>query len=418
LDGHRRSRLSGVANVHVPFGIPVNIRPCCRFRFVANALISNLGYEFFKISHFLAVVIFMLTFFWHCDYTLTSWHYFIATAAVYVPCFVYPWLRTVLEYKCTQQAHIFVEDNGFTRITIPAKFHWTPGQHCFLRFTGFGVLQAISTHPFTICSSPPRSKDEPSELVFYIRHQNGFTAKLHQHALDHPDGVSVPVVIDGPYGGASSPRLRDADHLLVLAGGSGAGWCLPFIESFIQSAFTPGDEDQEHGAPAERRTAYRQSSRHTSLRVVLTTRDTSSRIWFERTVDALLAKYPPSTVSSSIRVQVFLTGQAADQADLTSKTPHQTQSKTSSDEKIIDPEKGLATAVPGSEFDRRPRLPAIVQEETAKAASAGESLNVYVCGPTTMQNDVRNAVASENLNILSGTRTGSVYLHSEHFEWA
>lgn len=33
----------------------------------------NLGYEFFKASHLFAVVIFMLTFFWHCDYTLTSW---------------------------------------------------------------------------------------------------------------------------------------------------------------------------------------------------------------------------------------------------------------------------------------------------------------------------------------------------------
>jgi hypothetical protein len=92
-------------------------------RIGTNAPISKLGYEFFKVSHFVAVVVFMVTFFWHCDYTLTSWHYFIATAAVYVPCFVYPWLRNVFEYKWTQQAHIFVEENGFTRITVPAKFH-------------------------------------------------------------------------------------------------------------------------------------------------------------------------------------------------------------------------------------------------------------------------------------------------------
>jgi predicted ferric reductase len=354
------------------------------------------------------------------QYTLTSWHYFIATAAVYIPCFVYPWLRTVFEYKWTQQAHIFVEDNGFTRITIPAKFHWTPGQHCFLRFTGFGVLQAISTHPFTICSSPPRSSNEQSELVFYIRHQGGFTAKLYQHALNHLEGVLVPVIIDGPYGGASSPRLRNADHLLVIAGGSGAGWCLPFIESFVRSALTPGDEEQGHDASTEKKTVCSRNSRQTSLRVVLATRDTSSRIWFERTVDALLARYPTSTMASSVRVQVYLTGEAADQADLSSKAPHQTQSQgsSSSDDKIVDPERGLATAVPGSEFEGRPQLPMIVQEQSTKATEAGESLSVYVCGPATMQNDVRNAVASENLKILSGARTGSVYLHSEHFEWA
>lgn len=38
-----------------------------------NLAHRNLGYEFFKITHFAAVVVFMVTFFWHCDYTLTSW---------------------------------------------------------------------------------------------------------------------------------------------------------------------------------------------------------------------------------------------------------------------------------------------------------------------------------------------------------
>src|ERR1700761_2927581 len=152
--------------------------------------------------------------------------YFIATAAVYVPCYVYPWLRTCFEYGIGQKAQIFVEDNGFTRITIPAKFDWRPGQHCFLRFTSFGLLQAISAHPFTICSSPSIQPNEQSELVFYIRHQRGFTAKLYQYSLENP-GASVPVLVDGPYGGINPQKYDDGDHLLVIAGGSGAGWCLP-----------------------------------------------------------------------------------------------------------------------------------------------------------------------------------------------
>jgi hypothetical protein len=40
---------------------------------VADLAPRNLGYEFFKATHLFAVVIFMVTFFWHCDYTLTSW---------------------------------------------------------------------------------------------------------------------------------------------------------------------------------------------------------------------------------------------------------------------------------------------------------------------------------------------------------
>jgi predicted ferric reductase len=74
--------------------------------------------------------------------------------------------------------------------------------------------------------------------------------------------------------------------------------------------------------------------------------------------------------------------------------------------------------VPSKEFEGRPKLPLIIQEEAAKVVEVGQSLSVFVCGPTTMQNDVRNAVAEENLNILKGSKAGGVYLHSEHFSWA
>jgi predicted ferric reductase len=70
------------------------------------------------------------------------------------------------------------------------------------------------------------------------------------------------------------------------------------------------------------------------------------------------------------------------------------------------------------EFEGRPKLPSIVIEEASKVREGEQSLSVFVCGPTTMQNDVRNAVAAENLNIVKGSRSGGVYLHSEHFSWA
>jgi hypothetical protein len=38
-----------------------------------DAARRNLGYEFFKVTHFFGVAVFVVTFFWHCDYTLTSW---------------------------------------------------------------------------------------------------------------------------------------------------------------------------------------------------------------------------------------------------------------------------------------------------------------------------------------------------------
>ncbi|MAD86624.1 MAG: hypothetical protein CL912_27020 [Deltaproteobacteria bacterium] len=411
---------------------------------LANSGIRSLGYEFFKIAHFACVIVFMITFFWHCDYTLTSWHYFVATAAIYVPCFVFPWLRTIFEYGFTQQARVSVEENGFTRVAIPAKFNWTPGQHCFLRFTGFGIMQSISSHPFTICSMPSSNEHEPSELVFYIRHQRGFTAKLHQYALNNAN-ASTPVQIDGPYGGISLPKLRNSERLLVIAGGSGAGWCLPFIESFFRiSRPSMVANDEEHGhihrtsdldektdaitdaKASSLNSSHKHSSIAGSLRIVLATRDTDSRLWFERSVASLFTRLSiPSALSSLAQIQVFVTGEAAKRLSMSGKPIENTNrpgSSTSDDN--ISPSLSNSHSHPlpadADEFVGRPGLVEIIREEAGKAAEAGQELSVYVCGPGTMQNDVRNAVAERNLGILRGG-VGSgrgVYLYSEHFSWA
>lgn len=339
-------------------------------------------------------------------------------------------MRTIFEYGFSQKAEISAEDNGFIRVAIPAKFHWKPGQHCFLRFTSFGFFDAVSAHPFTICSTPSLNSREPSELVFYIRHQRGFTEKLYQHAIQNPNS-SVPVMIDGPYGGINLQQYHDGDHLLVIAGGSGAGWALPLIERFVKYGTT--SEDAERGQicccdapddPPAYRVAGRERSGPASLRVVLATRDTSSRLWFERTVAAVLAKHAGTQAASDVHVQVYLTGEAAEKADLSlsagkelERSESSSASASSADQKR-DPEKGHAPVERSTEFEGRPRLPLIIRDEAARVAETGDSLSVYVCGPETMQNDVRNAVAAENLGILKGSRAGGVYLHTEHFSWA
>lgn len=272
------------------------------------------------------------------------------------------------------------------------------------------------------------SPSKHSELVFYIRHQRGFTGILHQHALHHSD-ILVPVLVDGPYGGIDLQAYNESDHLLVIAGGSGAGWLLPFIEQFLRYNLVSADE--AHGQVVhtdEKETTLVKDSRRRSksgplsLRVILATRDVSSRIWFLRTVNELLSKSSAIDLSSKIHVQVYLTGEAAQNVDSSQNVPeHMTRSKesTSSAENAINiSEEGNKATMPGKEFEGRPQLPLIIQEKAAKVAEAGESLGVFVCGPTTLQNDVRNAVAEENLKKIKGSKAGGVYLHSEHFSWA
>ncbi|KAJ4338618.1 FAD-binding domain [Ascochyta clinopodiicola] len=344
-------------------------------------------------------------------------HYFIATAAIYVPCCVYPWLRTAFEYGFTQKAHIHIEDNGFIRLTIPASnMRWRPGQHCFLRFTSFG-LQAFSSHPFTICSLPAIRPNEPSELVFYIRQSHGLTKKLFAHAQKQP-GAAVPVLVDGPYGGINLQRFNEADRLLVVAGGSGAGWILPMIELFCRQNHSEvdgkGEKDLEAGT---KETQSNRAQHRRSLKVVLATRDTDSRTWFVDTTAKLLAEHSSWQQSSSIDIEIHLTGEAEQNATHTNSTVIQRASSSSSDDIEVNPKNDHITAR-SNELRGRPNLPLIIHQEGVVAAEESRSLGVYVCGPTTMQHEVRNAVAKENFSILKGSRSGSVYLHSEHFSWA
>lgn len=316
-----------------------------------------------------------------------------------------------------------MEENGFVRITVPANFFWVPGQHCFLRFTSFGLLHALSAHPFTICSLPSETTDKQSELTFYIRPEKGFTAKLYQYALEKPGG-SLPVLVDGPYGGINMQRYHDSDHLLVVSGGSGAGWCLPFIEQIARHRSISGDEEQGQVARTDGKEAFaakRSSSRPLSLRVILATRDVSCRTWFLRAVSELLSRYSgvDSSSNTDINVEVYLTEKAIQTASLERKLAKDPISKelvSSADEKNIRQE-GRNIDVLEREFEGRPQLPQIIQE-AASIAEAGQSLSVFVCGPKTMQNDVRNAVANENLKVLQGLKAGAVYLHTEHFSWA
>lgn len=238
---------------------------------------------------------------------------------------------------------------------------------------------------------------------------------LYEHALEHP-GAKVGVLVDGPYGGIALDKFQDVDHVLLVAGGSGAGWCLPFIERYVKQSAR--GEVVHKANRGDVQVESKALSGPVSLRVVLATRDTASRRWFLGAVDEILAKHTAESVSG-LNVQVYLTGNAAHDASekLAESAPTPTGSTSPIDE-IEVPKPDHVGHIPGREHNGRPRLSSIVAEEAGKVKEGGQSLSAFVCGPYTMQNDVRNAVAAENLRSMKGSSAGSVYLHSEHFSWA
>lgn len=319
---------------------------------------------------------------------------------------MYPWLRTVFEYGIGQKAYLHLEENGFVRITIPVNFHRTPGQHCFLRFTGLG-LHGLTTHPFTICSLSPNTSQGCSELVFYVRKRGGLTARLHDLATT--PGHSISVLIDGPYGGVSTSQLCSSERVLLIAGGSGAGWMLSFIELFARrNAPLEAKHDHVEALDSEERVLTTNTPGLLSMRVILATRDIETRTWFLSAVKNVLAD---QTQLSGLDIEVHLTGSAEQAFQESDASPASSVAagKTPASN---------AQRVGADQTTGRPHLPQIVTQEAQHAADSTQSLGVYVCGPTEMQNDVRNAVAKQNLAIFKGAPSRGVYLHTEHFSWA
>lgn len=291
---------------------------------------------------------------------------------------------------------------------VPTNARWQAGQHFFVRFFTLGI-HAWSIHPFTACSLPRRMGDRDStksELVFYIRPRGGFTARLARLAESKPQN-SVRVLLDGPYGGVDMRKIEQSQHLLVIAGGSGAGWLLPMISAFIERQRLDLDEN------------VRASGR---MRVVLATRDVATSEWFKEAVRNMLdgATLP--------QIELFYTGSNEDAAAQKSQgqflqklahpkeVPDAKQSAIVSDDAESNTPSSSSTAMEVKHFQRRPDLPAAIREEVAMML-AGEQLGVFLCGPPSMQSDVQNAVAAEQLRVVKGAQR-SIYLHMEHFSWA
>lgn len=275
---------------------------------------------------------------------------------------------------------------------------------------------ALTLHPFTACSLPSRgarSGFDESELVFFIRPRGGFTARLAHYTELHTN-AKMRVLLDGPYGGVDSTAINDSQRMLVIAGGSGAGWILPFITAYLErqlQAESPADEDSRQ-----------------SLRVILVTRDILTTTWFEEEVRHLL-KSQSETPTRGLEVEIYYTGSESnkenpvqtgqfakvlDQPEKASQSTHAPVTSTSDadDGQKTAPSLGLNL----QHFQSRPDLAAKVEQE-ARLGGAGHSLGVFVCGPLSMQSAVSAAVAREQLGIAK-RGTGDIFLHLEHFSWA
>jgi hypothetical protein len=370
-------------------------------------------------------VVFVVFFFLHCDFRLSSWYvhvhpspdntaltssrdYFIASGTIYLSSLIVGHTRTYLLHGL-HTATLELLPSGLIRVAVPSIIKWTPGQHVFVRFLT-SDLHLLTAHPFTI-SSACRNPDETgkaSELIFYIKPRSGVTGRLKAMASKSP-GCSKKILMEGPYGGVSEPHMAQFDTILVIAGGSGGGFSLAMVDEALRLTGMKAPE-------AEKRASTRRN-----LQVVFSTRDHAMADWYIAEIESRLSE---STMLSSDSDNGFETAVSVHVTD-----PRNSGISSASESDDVKNTNGKA---PQSEItttgsfslnvhrNARPDLPGLVARTVAMAHVQGvqvgkkQRVGVLVCGPASMLHDTRNAAALAQARVFAG-EVEELYLHSEPF---
>ncbi|CAN8101839.1 unnamed protein product [Discula destructiva] len=414
--------------------------------FMSIPWLRNACYEFFKATHYFMAIVFMVFMLIHCGFTLTSVDYFIVAGCLYAASWSYSQMKTYFDHGIRRRATITAVSDRSLRIDIPVGPFtlWTPGQHMFVRFlTGAGGLHALTAHPFTICSLPDSDKliGEPrSVMTFFVKPRGGFTARLAAVAAKADGGsVTVPVLLEGAYGGVQGRPLAAYDRSLVVACGSGAGFSLPFVMEHIAAAARAGtaainttntntSQQEEEKGQAEKTGALPKK-----MTVVIATRDARLVQWYEAAlVEFLHTQMLEVPEGAVVEIVVHLTEEAegARMATAAEAEAKRVSRASEDDEDKIEPSAPLpssslssslsSTSRPSRELGirvlkGRPDLSAVVREVTTESNA---SVGIAVCGPASVLEAVRAEAAEAELRILkSGPGAKEVYLYSEVFGW-
>jgi hypothetical protein len=345
--------------------------------------------------------VFIIFFFFHCDYTLTSWDYFIATAVLYTLSWCYSQCKTYFEYGIGHKARLQRETNDTLKITINTrKAIWTAGQHIYLRFLAGGITHMLTAHPFTICSMPQlEMTGKTSTLVFYIRPRGGATKFLMAQAIKHPND-EIPVLMDGPYGGIPSTQLNLSDSSVVVGGGAGAGFTLSVIEHFLQWYTSTRNADRR-------------------LKVVVATRELDTRLWYIEALKDISHRYPRfKEAVAGISIDFHETGQTG-REEMTAPNHSDVEKALDSTTVQVNTDSqnpSVAEVFNVSFHNGRPNLPVAIQ--TFIAGQEDVSIGLLACGPSSMSHDVGEAAVYAQQQIIRGQiKAGEVWYHSENFSY-
>jgi len=361
----------------------------------------NSYYETFKKLHFIAAAIFMAALFIHCNFRLTSWDFFWATAAIYGTVYFFRIGRALYNSGLGLKAEVSLYPDEVVRVSVPVppRMKWTPGQHIFIRFLDAG-LHAFTSHPFTIASlrydnllegenqSIGKEKSDSESglesgvaecgpvLGVFFRVKGGSTRSLAQSLVDHAGWARV--LVDGPYGGVPL-SLDKFDTVLLLSGGIGSTFTLPLAMDLVRK--------------------IQEDKLDCRIHFVVIVKKKESLAWMSSGL-AIAVNAASKSGHELIDLRIHVT-QAEGLEDQESETDNK---KLPMLEEYIHP--------------GRPKVSNIVLSACRGENRGAGRVAVVGCGPDSLLYDTRNAVAAEQLKIAGGSSScHELFLHTEHYGW-
>ncbi|KAK7035487.1 Ferric/cupric reductase transmembrane component 7 [Paramarasmius palmivorus] len=351
--------------------------------------LRRLAYEVFVQVHILLAIVYLGLLFWHAGDLGDSWAYLWATLVI--------WLLQIIIRCFTKTSTFYFSGYWFTQapvvvtkmkenmikleLEVMGRWRWEPGQHVFLRFA---KLRPLDNHPFTIANIPDQDEKTAaysSKMVFYVRSQQGLTARL---ASLSESGKMPSVTVDGPYGTIIRPRVETRyEHAILVAGGGGFSGVLPWLQHLANHV-------------SDDKAVIK------SVTMVWVVRQLASLSWASAELETAKIRSP----EGSVKFELWVTGEAQISS---TPTPNDKEIDTEAQSlESVDVGDGLLSKV---RFGQRPNISHTLDQ----LVGAGRTI-VFGCGPESLKIDLSNGVAALQRKVLRG-EAKEIRLHTESFGW-
>ncbi|KAI0721429.1 iron reductase [Fomitopsis betulina] len=341
-------------------------------------------YQFFFVCHVLGYVAFTITICYHTEYAY-PW--------IYGPLAFYAldMLMRLLKYRI-KDATLVPIDQSMTLIHIhDCTEGWQPGQHVRLRVFFSGRI--FESHPLTITNAPSPVSVIPSQtLLLAAKAKGDWTRALNTYAMEEQarlgtekgelPGVSVQVMIDGPYGGCGVDLGR-YESAFLIAGGSGATFTLSLLDDIIARCVKFG----RAGGELTRRIEF-----------VWCIRSYGCINWHSQ----MLTELANAVAGTSLDLHITIFVTCLCDPDAVATIPN-------SDIVLLRPVVGKLLR----QFVTPPSTGEITEQLKLAWVGLGSGVAVCAAGPESLTTETRNAAAK--LTLTRGTELGGVGLHTETY---